>query len=118
MHLPKRYGDSKIERCPFCSRQSTTVNSQTIPVCHEHKNVKLGQMKCVCGEMLDVKQGKYGTFFLCMKCGPQNMKKVFETNIAKPEVEVAIHGDSKYFRREKPGFGSAMTGSICLFSPK
>ena len=80
MHMPKRYGDSKIEKCPFCERQSTTVNSQSVPVCQEHKNTKLADMRCLCGDELEIRQGKYGTFFLCTTCGPQNMRKVFETN--------------------------------------
>ena len=99
MYIPKRYGDSKIETCPFCSRQSTTVNVQSIPVCAEHKKSKLGEMSCVCGDELEVKGGKYGIFFLCMKCGPQNMKKVFETNVVK--VVPAAH-EPGHSGKEKP----------------
>ena len=40
----------------------------------------MNEMKCACGEHLEVKNGKYGVFFLCMNCGPVNVRKVFEMN--------------------------------------
>lgn len=80
MYIPKRYGESKIEGCPFCGMQSTTTNSQGVPVCQTHKNSELIDMKCICGEYLDIKKGKFGMFFTCMNCGPISMKKALEMN--------------------------------------
>ncbi|MFH1072981.1 MAG: hypothetical protein V1743_06140, partial [Nanoarchaeota archaeon] len=57
-----------------------TENLQGIPVCLDHKNRKTGELKCVCGDYVDIKKGKYGTFFLCMRCGPMNLRKIKECN--------------------------------------
>jgi len=54
-----------------------------VTVCRGHKNAVLNDMRCICGEYLDIKKGKYGYFFLCMNCGPQNAKKVFSINEVK-----------------------------------
>lgn len=79
----KQYGLSRTEVCPFCLKQATTTNSQKIPVCKEHKDAIMNDMKCACGEWLDIKQGKWGYFFLCMNCGPLNKDKVFMFNEIK-----------------------------------
>jgi len=81
MRIPKKYGQSRKDTCPFCQRQATTENTQKIPVCTAHKNTKLNEMKCLCGEPLDIRSGKYGVYFNCITCGNINAKKVFETNI-------------------------------------
>lgn len=83
MYIPKRYGQSRIDKCPFCGKQATSVNKQGFPVCIEHKKAIVGEMKCLCGEYLDLKKGKFGPFFNCMKCGNLNIKKVMEFNIIK-----------------------------------
>lgn len=80
MFIPKRYGESKIEECPFCNRQSTTTNSQDIPVCMKHKDSLMNEMKCICGEYLETLRGKWGLYFRCPKCGNVNKRKVFEIN--------------------------------------
>jgi RNA polymerase subunit RPABC4/transcription elongation factor Spt4 len=80
MYIPKRYGESKIETCPFCGKQSLTENKEGIPVCLQHKNESLKDMRCLCGEYLVTKKGKYGAFFICIKCGPMNLKKALEIN--------------------------------------
>lgn len=80
MRIPKRYGESKVDRCPFCDEQATAVNKQGVPVCRNHTKKELGIMRCVCGEILDIKQGKYGVFFTCMNCGTMNMRKALEIN--------------------------------------
>ena len=80
MHIPKRYGESRIDSCPFCGRQSLIKNSQGIPVCSDHKNMDLPEMKCACGEYLLMQQGKFGAFFNCLRCGNVNMKKALEIN--------------------------------------
>ena len=80
MYIPKRYGQSKTEICPFCGKNGVTHNSQGISVCTKHKNEELSDLKCVCGEWLDVKKGKWGPYFSCMRCGNINFKKAMEMN--------------------------------------
>lgn len=80
MHIPKRYGESRIENCPFCSKQAIIKNPQGIPVCMAHKTQKLPDMKCSCGEHLMIQEGKFGVFFNCIKCGNINLKRVLEIN--------------------------------------
>ncbi len=83
MYIPKRYGQSKVDRCPFCSQQATTKNKQQIPVCARHKDSVLNDMKCACGSWLEMRNGKYGIFFSCLKCGNMNLRKVLEMNEAR-----------------------------------
>lgn len=82
MFIPKKkvYGDSKVPECPFCGRQSTTRNWQNVPTCKDHKEMELPAMRCVCGEYLDLRVGKFGPYFNCMKCGNVNFKKGLEIN--------------------------------------
>jgi len=80
MRIPKRYGEARSDNCPFCERQSITQNEQGIPVCKQHQNSILNEMKCLCGEFLETCTGKFGLYFRCVKCGNINKKKVFEIN--------------------------------------
>jgi len=80
MRIPKRYGDYKVERCPFCRKQATGQNKEGVPVCHEHKNSTLPELKCFCGSYLEMRKGKFGVFFSCIKCGNINKSKAFEIN--------------------------------------
>jgi len=103
MRIPKRYGESKIEKCPFCGIQSTTSNSQGVPVCRDHKDQLLPDMKCVCGEYLDMKKGKFGVFFTCFHCGAINLRKALDMNnieipkIAKKKETTVRSDDPLYF---------------------
>lgn len=76
----KVYGQSMISRCPFCNSQATIKNSQNIPVCRHHKNDVLEGLKCSCGEYIDIATGKYGPYFICMRCGNINFQKGLEMN--------------------------------------
>lgn len=88
MRIPKRYGQSRQDNCPFCDRLGTTLNSQGVPVCTGHRKATLGEMKCICGGTLDLLKGKYGVFFSCMDCGNMNMRKALEINPQpKPVIE-------------------------------
>ncbi len=89
MYIPKRYGMSKIDCCPFCQKHATTTNSQKVPVCAAHKQDLLNDLKCICGSTLDILNGKFGVFFLCMKCGNISLKKVLEFNDVKPKAKEA-----------------------------
>ena len=91
MHIPKKYGQSKIDRCPFCQKHATCMNRQDVPVCASHKDQVLDSLKCVCGSTLGIMHGKFGVFFSCIKCGNMNLKKVLELNTitAKSNDETA-----------------------------
>ena len=84
MYIPKKYGQSRVDKCPFCQKQATAMNMQKIPVCPSHKNEMLDNLRCACGSPLETLHGKFGVFFSCMKCGNMNMKKVLEFNAVKP----------------------------------
>ena len=77
MRIPKRYGESRIENCPFCGKQATTTSVQGIPVCSKHKEEYI-ELKCACGSWLEVKAGKWGPYFYCINCGNINFKKVMD----------------------------------------
>jgi hypothetical protein len=83
MYIPKRYGESRLDKCPFCGKQATTMNKQKIPVCVAHKESVLEDLKCACGSYLDTKIGKFGVYFSCIKCGNVNMKRALELNPPK-----------------------------------
>ena len=83
MFIPKKYGESRIEKCPFCEKQATTINKQGIAVCVTHREDTLDDLKCVCGETLDILKGKFGAFFKCINCGNMGLKKVLEINTVK-----------------------------------
>ena len=85
MHIPKRYGLSKIDPCPFCRKTAITKNSQQVPVCLIHKETNLPEMKCACGNYLNMMEGKFGIFFNCMSCGNKSLSKVLAMN---PSVEI------------------------------
>ena len=80
MFRKKVYGQSKAENCPFCGKRALTENSQGIPVCLEHKNEELVNFKCVCGEELEIRKGKWGPYFLCISCGSISFKKGLDMN--------------------------------------
>ena len=86
MFIPKKYGHSKIENCPFCQKQAIIRNNQGIPVCSQHKEEYLDDLKCFCGSTLKMMNGKFGTFFSCIKCGNMNLRKVMEFNTIKTNV--------------------------------
>ncbi len=67
----------------FCGSSATTTNEQSVPVCISHKKAILNDFKCVCGEYLDLRSGKFGLYFSCMNCGNINMNKALEVNEVK-----------------------------------
>ena len=80
MYIPKRYGQSKIDLCPFCEKAATAKNSQDVPVCQNHKKMLLPDLKCSCNSYLDLRKGKFGVYFNCMNCGNMNIKKALSLN--------------------------------------
>lgn len=92
----KRYGESRIDKCPFCGKTATAKNSQGVPVCRNHKRKLLENMKCACGEWLDVNEGKWGPYFRCFNCGNISFRKGLEmnsANINKEKGEVTVRSD-------------------------
>ena len=87
MFIPKKYGQSKIDKCPFCQKQATIKNKQGLPVCTDHKQELLDGLKCLCGSNLEMLSGKFGIFFSCFKCGNINLRKALEINDVKPRVK-------------------------------
>ncbi len=96
MRIPKRYGEARSDNCPFCDRQSITQNEQGIPVCKQHQNSILNEMKCLCGEFLETCTGKFGLYFRCIKCGNINKKKVFEINPNREYKEISSETKREY----------------------
>ena len=95
MYIPKKYGQSKIDLCPFCGKSATIKNSQDVPVCYSHREEFLEGLKCACGSILELLRGKFGIFFSCIKCGNMNMKKVLEINEVKPKLKDSGEHQSK-----------------------
>ncbi len=92
MFRKKIYGQSKEDTCVFCSKTALAKNSQGLTVCHDHLKDVLEEKKCACGEMMDVKESKWGAFFLCKNCGPISLKK------AKEGVDNSEYNINKKFR--------------------
>ena len=92
MRIPKRYGQSKIPICPFCSKQAIAKNSQGLNVCQHHKEKKLPDIKCACGSYLELKTGKFGPYFNCINCGNINLNKGLE--IMEMDIRKKTHGSS------------------------
>lgn len=87
MRIPKRYGESRKDNCPFCGKPATTTNTQAVPVCIAHKKNILENMKCACGRYLDLRKGKFGAFFTCISCGVVSISKALEINTAAEKQE-------------------------------
>ncbi|MBN1275668.1 hypothetical protein JXA12_05255 [Candidatus Woesearchaeota archaeon] len=81
MRVPKKkvYGQSKTERCPLCGDRALIKNPQGIPVCNDHKDFII-ELVCSCGGPLEPKQGKWGVFFVCERCGPISWSKAMAMN--------------------------------------
>jgi len=80
--MRKVYGQSGTNACIFCGTNALRLNTQGFPVCthHQQSTVDMDQVKCACGSYLDIKEGKFGAFFLCINCGPRSVSKIKELN--------------------------------------
>ncbi len=94
MYIPKKYGHGKIDKCPFCQKPATIINSQNVPVCSAHKEEELDNLRCICGNILDILQGKFGVFFSCIRCGNMNLRRVLEINVVKTKKENTGNSDN------------------------
>jgi len=97
MYIPKKYGQSKVDSCPFCGKTATIKNNQHVPVCQNHKKASLPDLKCSCNSYLDLRKGKFGVYFNCLNCGNISMKKALALNpdIGKPQTKPAEKTESK-----------------------
>jgi len=76
--MRKIYGQSQNTTCIFCGTAATTKNWQKLPVCRAHVEEELEDIRCTCGEYLDVHESKWGAFFSCIKCGSMSLQKGLE----------------------------------------
>ncbi len=76
MRGKKIYGQSKTNECLFCGAVAFVKNEQQAPTCLAHKQERIGDMKCLCGSWLDIRESKWGVFFTCMSCGVLSLRKV------------------------------------------
>ena len=68
-----------MSKCFWCEHLAVTYNEQKIPTCKIHKRNKLKIDKCpLCKGFIELKNGKYGAFFVCDNCGCLNLKKIKE----------------------------------------
>lgn len=88
----KVYGQSKEEACVFCGDNARSENSQGFSTCINCKTKTMEDIKCMCGEYLDVKKSKWGAFFVCSSCGPVSLKKAMELKDAKPSTGLSSDG--------------------------
>jgi len=79
MRRKKIYGHSRLEKCPLCGDPGIHKNKQGLPVCRDHKEYTI-RLTCACGEELEARQGRYGTFFTCMNCGTISWHKAMMMN--------------------------------------
>ena len=113
MRMPKHYGQSRIERCPFCERQGTIKNPQGVPVCPQHSKETLEGMKCVCGRDLFIQNGKFGVFFICTNCGNLTLRKVLEINspiMAKGAMKTQFARQDRQQEPHAPAFRQPASG--------
>ena len=99
MYIPKRYGESKITKCAFCEKQSTAQNQQGVLVCSAHKNFQLDDIKCFCGSWLELRAGKWGPYYNCIRCGNVNFKKAMEM---KSGMKIVAHQEQKKEEAKEP----------------
>ena len=91
MRLPKIYGESKTSQCPFCSKPAMAISCQKVPVCKNHVDAKLPDIRCACGSWLEMKEGKWGPFFVCLRCGPVSFKKAIGMlGFMKPKEAIQV----------------------------
>ncbi len=80
MRNKKIYGQSQTNLCPWCGSNATAKTGQGVPCCRNHTKAELPDIKCVCGDWLDVAEGKYGAYFRCLTCGNKSFNKGLEMN--------------------------------------
>lgn len=115
----KVYGESKTAGCPFCGGQAFSKNDQGIPVCKNHVNSEFPDMKCKCGDYLDMRFSKFGPFFTCMSCGTMSFDKAISMNreLYGTEVTADVKKVSKS-TSSSVSSSSASSSSVSSSKPK
>lgn len=80
MRRKKVYGESMKTLCAFCGKLAIARNKERVPVCEAHRSSKLEDVRCGCGRLMHLKDGKWGPFFVCPACGPVSFEKARERN--------------------------------------
>lgn len=96
MRYKKVYGQSKVELCPFCSKQATVQNKEGLLVCPQHRNEEMPTVRCTCGDYLELRSGKFGPYFNCIQCGNISFAKgmeLKEMNIPKKRSSEFVNGE-------------------------
>ena len=60
--------------------QGIVRNTQGISVCQKHKDRKIENAICACGETLELRTGKFGAYFYCINCGNISFSKAMSVN--------------------------------------
>lgn len=74
----KIYGQSQQKTCAFCGKLATLKNPQGAEVCIQHKQSLIEEIKCTCGSWLELRSGKFGSYYNCINCGNINRNKAEE----------------------------------------
>lgn len=98
--MRKVYGESQDTKCLFCDKQATTQNEQGLPSCNAHTSSKLEDIRCNCGAYLDIKQSKWGAFFVCENCGSLSLQKGLSLRNNAAQSNTGFKLNKKY-RQEK-----------------
>jgi hypothetical protein len=100
----KSYGNYKTSSCPFCGKIATNQNEQGLDVCTQHTKRSMEEIKCTCGSWLELKKGKFGPYFNCMKCGNLNYQRAMEiksmTQIGLSHIERTKEETSHIVKKE------------------
>jgi hypothetical protein len=68
-----------------------SISVQNVPVCKNHVDAKLPEIKCACGSWTELREGKWGPFFLCLSCGPISFSKGMEMlKFMKPKEVIQV----------------------------
>lgn len=118
MRIPKSYGNYKKTICPFCERTATHKNEQGLDVCHLHLKKRLDEFKCLCGSWVELRVGKFGPYFNCIKCGNFNYNKGMEIKSAteKKFGKVEVEKKPAIKKEHKPKEISITTNDVEYFS--
>lgn len=76
----KQYGSYKTDICIVCGAQAFKTNAQGLPTCKRHMETDMPNLRCLCGDPVEIRTGKYGAYAFCMRCGNKNLKKILEMN--------------------------------------
>ena len=112
---PKKvYGEYTNTGCHWCGKTATAENEQGLSTCSDHQQKRMEDVKCACGSWLELKAGKYGSYFNCLNCGNMNYEKgmkmkelMSSTDSGLKTQKVYNHSDSYIENTSLSGTGNA-----------